>query len=58
MCMRKKKLKRTNLNLTKEEYLLLQQEAENKGISVSELLRRIVDEHFKEKIGKNEKFPS
>jgi hypothetical protein len=45
----KKILKRTNINLTEQEYALLQQEAESKGISVSELLRRIVDEHFEEK---------
>lgn len=43
----KKKLKRTTLNMTENEYALLQKEAEEKGISTSELLRRIVDEYFK-----------
>lgn len=42
----KAKLKRTNLNLTEKEYELLKKEAAVKGISTSELLRRIVDEHF------------
>ena len=41
-------MKRTNLNLTEQEHRLLQQEALSLGISISELLRRIVDEFFKE----------
>jgi predicted DNA binding CopG/RHH family protein len=45
----RKKLKRTNLNLTDEEYAALKQEAEEMGLSMSELLRRILDEHISEK---------
>lgn len=45
----KKKLKRTNLNLTEKEYQLLIEEAGIKNISISELLRRIIDEYFEKK---------
>ena len=44
----RKIMRRTNLNLTEQEYDLLQKEAVSLGISISELLRRIIDEFFKE----------
>jgi len=45
----KAQLKRTNLNLTIDEYELLKREAQIKGISTSELIRRIIDSYFENK---------
>jgi hypothetical protein len=43
---KQKILKRTNLNLTEDEYKLLQDEANRRGLSASEILRRAVDNYF------------
>jgi len=41
-------LKRTNINITEAEYDFLQKESEEKGLSMSELIRRILDEYMEE----------
>jgi len=51
MCMRSI-LKRTNLNITEVEYNFLQKDSEEKGLSMSELIRRILDEYIEEYKGK------
>jgi len=47
--MKDKPLVTTCLNLTKTEYNRLKKESQEKSISVSEVLRRIIDEHFEKK---------
>ena len=47
MCM-KPPLKRTNINITKAEYGFLQEKSEEKSLSMSELIRRILDEYIEE----------
>jgi predicted CopG family antitoxin len=47
-----KPLRRTNLNITDEEYEFLQKYAEEKGLSMSELLRRILDKYIEEWVPK------
>ena len=37
---------RTQISLHQEQYISLQQEAQRLGISLSEMIRRIVQEHF------------
>ena len=46
-------MKRTQIYLTKQELLKLKEESFKNGISKSELIRRIIDLYFGEKI--NEK---
>lgn len=46
----KKELKRANVNITEKEYLFLQKESEDKDISMSELLRRILDDHIEKQL--------
>ena len=41
-----KPLKTTCLNHTQKEYDRLKKESEEKSISISEVLRRIIDDHF------------
>lgn len=40
------KLKRTQIYLEPEQHSLLKREAERRGIPLSELIRRLVGEHF------------
>jgi len=40
------KLKRTQIYLEPKQHSLLKREAERRGISLSELIRRLVGEHF------------
>jgi hypothetical protein len=40
------KLKRTQIYLEPEQHSLLKREANRRGISLSELIRRLVGEHF------------
>jgi metal-responsive CopG/Arc/MetJ family transcriptional regulator len=49
----KPQLKRTNINITKSEYKYLQKESEEKSLSMSELIRRILDEYIEEKNNKH-----
>lgn len=51
MCM-KPILKRTNLNITELEHEFLQKDSEEKGLSMSELIRRILDEYIEKYKGK------
>ena len=46
MCMKKKSLKRTNINITAEEYERLKKEVEEKGLSMSEIIRRALDQYL------------
>ena len=39
---------RTNLNITRLEHEFLQRESEEKGLTMSEFVRRILDEYIKE----------
>jgi hypothetical protein len=41
--------KRTNINITEKEHILLLKEMENTGLSMSEIIRRALDEYFKKK---------
>jgi hypothetical protein len=41
-------LKRTNVNITEAEYGFLQENSEEKGLSMSELIRRILDKYMEE----------
>lgn len=52
MCM-KPPLKRTNINITIAEYDFLQKESEEKSLSMSELIRRIMDKYIEEQIKEN-----
>lgn len=36
-------MKRTDLYITQKQYTLLKKESEQKGISISEIMRRIID---------------
>jgi predicted CopG family antitoxin len=47
--MAKKLLKRTNMNITEEEYNLLVKEVKEKGLSMSDIIRRALDKYFKDK---------
>jgi hypothetical protein len=47
MCM-KPLLKRTNINITKAEYDFLQKKSEERSLSMSELIRRILDRYIEE----------
>lgn len=38
---------RTQISLKQEQYRLLQAEARRKGISLAALIRRLVDDHFR-----------
>lgn len=40
------KLKRTQIYLEPEQHSLLKREAERRGISLSELIRRLIGQHF------------
>ncbi len=40
-------MRRTQISLENEQYLLLGAEARRKGISVAALIRQLVDEHFR-----------
>ena len=42
-------MKRTQVYLTEQEWKLLLEEAKERGLSMSDILRRIIDEHFEEK---------
>lgn len=46
MCMNKKILRRTNMNLTEKEYKLLFDRSLVTGLSISEILRRAIDFYF------------
>ena len=48
-------LKRTNINITEYEYEFIQKNSEEKGLSMSELIRRILDDYIEEQKGNNEK---
>ena len=39
-------LKRTNINITEVEHIFLSKKSEEKGLSMSELIRRILDEYI------------
>jgi metal-responsive CopG/Arc/MetJ family transcriptional regulator len=41
-------LKRTNINITEKEHTFLLKISEEKGLSMSELIRRILDEYIEE----------
>jgi hypothetical protein len=45
-------LKRTNINITEIEHEFLQKNSEEKGLSMSELIRRILDEYIEEQLQK------
>jgi len=45
-------MKKTLLSLTDKQHESIKQLAQDKGISKSELLRRIIDEWFNEQVGK------
>jgi predicted DNA binding CopG/RHH family protein len=45
-------LKRTNLNITEKELEFLQKNSEEQGLSMSELIRRILDRYMEEQIKK------
>lgn len=47
MCMRPS-LKRTNINITQAELDFLKKKSEEKGLSMSELTRRILDKYMEE----------
>ena len=49
MYMNKKNLKTTCINITEEEYSLLSKEVEEKGISMSDVIRRAIDKYFEDK---------
>ena len=42
-------MNRTQIYFTKKEHDLLIQEAEKKGLSMSDVIRRIIDKHFEDK---------
>ena len=48
MCM-EGTMKRTNINITDQEYILLQKEVEQTGLSMSEIIRRLIDKEFNKK---------
>lgn len=41
--------KRTNINITEKEHALLLKEMEDTGLSMSEIIRRALDEYFEKK---------
>jgi hypothetical protein len=45
-------LKRTNINITEAEHEFLQKNSEEKGLSMSELIRRILDEYIEKQLQK------
>ncbi|MBE3084655.1 MAG: ribbon-helix-helix protein, CopG family [Bacteroidetes bacterium] len=45
-------LKRTNINITEAEYGFLQKKSEEQGLSMSELIRRILDKYTEEQTAK------
>ena len=47
-CMNKNNLVRTNLNITRLEHEFLLNKSKEKGLGMSELVRRILDEYIKE----------
>lgn len=47
--MAKKNLKTTCINITEEEYKLLSREVEEKGLSMSDVIRRAIDKYFEDK---------
>ena len=44
--MNKKRLKRTDINITEEEYFFIIKEVEEKGLSMSEVIRRALDKYI------------
>ena len=42
-------MKRTNINITDQEYVLLQEEVARTGLSMSEIIRRLIDKEFSKK---------
>jgi len=49
ICMKKKIFRRTDINITEEEYELLQKEIDEKGLSMSDIIRRAIDKYFEDK---------
>jgi len=47
MCM-KNILKRTNINITEAEHIFLSKKSEEKDLSMSEFMRRILDKYIEE----------
>lgn len=45
-------MERTQIYLTKEHKKLLKAERQKTGVNSSEIIRRLLDEHFEEKVGK------
>lgn len=45
----KKRLKRTDINITEEQYDFITKEVEEKGLSMSEVIRRALDKYIEDK---------
>ena len=46
----KKRLKRTDINITEDEYAFITKEVEDKGLSMSEVIRRALDRYIEDQI--------
>jgi Arc/MetJ-type ribon-helix-helix transcriptional regulator len=47
--MTKKHLKRTDINITEDQYIFITKEVEQKGLSMSEVIRRALDKYIDDK---------